>query len=69
MDNDSFIIYTKTKGMYVDIAEDFETRFGTSNRELDGPLTINNKQMNWINERLIRGGNNDRVCCIETKNI
>ena len=37
--------------MYVDVAEDVETRFDTSNHELDGPLTINNKQMNWINER------------------
>ena len=52
MDNESFIIYTKTKDMYLDIAEDVEIRFDTSNHELDGPLPRgNNKQRNWINER------------------
>ena len=35
MDTDSFIIYVKTEGIYKDIAEDVETRFDTSNFELD----------------------------------
>ena len=34
IDTDSFIVYKKTD----DIAEDVETRFDTSNYELDGPL-------------------------------
>ena len=35
MDTDSFIIYIKTDGIHKDITEDLETRFGTSNYELD----------------------------------
>ena len=31
MDTDSFIVYIKANNIYKDIAEDFETRFGTSN--------------------------------------
>ena len=38
MDTDSFIVYIKTHDIYKDIAEDFETRFYTSNYELDRPL-------------------------------
>ena len=33
-----FIVYIKRDDIYVDIAEDVETRFDTSNYELDGPL-------------------------------
>ena len=35
MDTDSFIVYIKTGDIYKDIAEDVETRFDTSNYELD----------------------------------
>ena len=35
MDTESFIIYVKTDDIYKDIAEDVETRFHTSNFELD----------------------------------
>ena len=35
MDTDSFIIYVKTDDIYKDTAEDVETRFYTSNFELD----------------------------------
>ena len=38
---DSFIVYIKTNDMYKDIVEDVETRFDTSNYELDRPLTLN----------------------------
>ena len=38
MDADSFIAYIKTDDIYKDIAEDVETRFDTSNYELDKPL-------------------------------
>ena len=31
MDTDSFIVYVKADNIYKDIAEDFETRFDTSN--------------------------------------
>ena len=38
MDTDSFIIYIKTDDIYKDFVENVETRFDTSNYELDGPL-------------------------------
>ena len=38
MDTDSFVVYIKTGDIYKDIAEDVETRFDTSNYELDRPL-------------------------------
>ena len=52
MDTDSFIVYIKTDDICKDIAEDVETRFDTSNYELDRPLSKGkNKTTNWINER------------------
>ena len=38
MDTDSFIVYIKTDDIYKDIAKYVETRFDTSNYELDRPL-------------------------------
>ena len=38
MDTGSFIVYVKTENIYKDIEEDVETRFDTSNFELDRPL-------------------------------
>ena len=38
MDRDSFIVYIKAEDIYVDIAEDVETRFDTTNYELNRPL-------------------------------
>ena len=38
MDTDGFIVYIKTDDIYKNIAEDIETRFDTSNFELDRPL-------------------------------
>ena len=38
MDTDSFIVYIKNIYIYKDIAEDVETRFDTSDYELDRPL-------------------------------
>ena len=38
MDTDSFIVYIETDYFYKDIAEDVETRFDTSNYELDRSL-------------------------------
>ena len=39
MDRDSFIVHIKTDDIYKDIAEDVETRFYTSNYELDRQLS------------------------------
>ena len=38
MDTGSFIVHIKTDDIYKDIAEDVETRFDTSNFEIDRPL-------------------------------
>ena len=38
MDTESFIVYIKTDDIYKDIAGNVETRFDTSNNELDRPL-------------------------------
>ena len=45
MDTESFIVYLKGDGVNKDIAEDVETRFDTSNYELE------KIKSNWINER------------------
>ena len=39
MDADSFVLYIKTDNTYEDISEDVETRFNSSNCELDSSLT------------------------------
>ena len=44
MGTDSFIVHVKTEDIYKDIAEDFETRFGTSNFELDKTLKKKKKK-------------------------
>ena len=38
MDTDSFIVHVKTDDIYKDIAENLETRFGTSNLEIGKTL-------------------------------
>ena len=38
MDTESFIVHVKTDDIYKDIAEDAETRFDTSNYQLNRPL-------------------------------
>ena len=38
MDTSKFIVYIKTEDIYSVVAKDVETRFDTSNYELDRPL-------------------------------
>ena len=38
MNTESFIVHVKTDDIYKDIVEDIETRFDTSDFELDRPL-------------------------------
>ena len=46
IDTDSFIVHMKAGDIYKDIAKDVETRFDTSNYELERPLTEGkNKQV------------------------
>ena len=51
MDTDSFIVYIKTEDNYIDIPKDVETRFDTSNYELDRPLAKGKNKSNGINKR------------------
>ena len=53
MYTDSFTVYIKTNDIYTNIAEDVETRFDTSNYELDRPLVKrkNKIKSNSSNER------------------
>ena len=44
MNTDSFIVYLKTNDIYKDIAKDVETRFDTSNYELDRLLPKENNK-------------------------
>ena len=54
MDTDSFIVHIKTKDIYKDIAEGVETRFDTSNFELNRPLPKgkNEKAVGLMKEEL-----------------
>ena len=56
MDTDSFIAYIKTDDIYKDIAEDVETRFNTSDYELDRPLSKgkNKKVIGFMKDKLGR---------------
>ena len=70
MDKDSFILYIKTDTIYKDLSEDVETRFDTSNYEVDIPLPKGkNKKSNWINERRIRWKNHGKICWIKSKSL
>ena len=65
MDRSSFIVCIKTEDIYSAISRCWN-KFDTLNYELETPLP---EEKNWINERWIQWKNNDRICCIETKNI
>ena len=45
MDIDSFTVHIKTDYIYKDVAEDVETRFDTSNYELNRPLHKGEKEL------------------------
>ena len=55
MQIDSLFVYIKTDDIYKDIAEDVETRFYTSNYELEcnliETLLPQEKKSNWIDKR------------------
>ena len=69
MDTYSFIVHLKIEDVCKDIAEDFETRFDTSNFELDRPLPIMTRPSNWINEIRIKYTNHEKIRWIKSKNI
>ena len=48
MNTDNFTEYIKTNYIYKDISEDVETRFDTSNKELDRSLPKGKQK--WLNQ-------------------
>ena len=71
MDTDSFIVYAWKQDIYKDTTEDVETRFDTSNYELecnsiDRPLP-KEKKMNY--ERWIMWKNYYKICWSKSKNL
>ena len=51
MDTYSLIAYVKTEDIHKDIAEDFESRFNTSNCDVDRPFPMGRiNKSNWLNE-------------------
>ena len=56
--------------LYSDIAKDVETRFDTSNYDLDRPFPKGkNMKENCFKERWNRWQSKERICCIKSKNI
>ena len=53
MDTETFIVYTKADDIYKDITENVETRFYTSNYELDRTLPIG-KKVCWIKSKKLQ---------------
>ena len=70
MDTDSFIVLVKTDDIYKDIAEDVETKFDTSNFEIDRPLPKGkNKKVLGLMTDELGGQILQRICWITSKNI
>ena len=51
MDTDSFIVYFKKDDIYKDVAEDVETRFDSSNYELECDSIEINDKICWIKSK------------------
>ena len=69
MDTDSFIVHVKTEDIYKYIAEDVETRFDTSNFEIDRPLLIGkNKKVIGLKKNELGAKNHKIIFWIKSKN-
>ena len=56
--------------IFIDIAENVEARFDTSNCRLDRALPkIKKQKRNWINERRFKWKNHGKICWILRKNL
>ena len=53
MYTDSFLVHVKTEDIYKDIAEDVETRFDTSNFEIDRPLPNGKKIIRQAMKKIV----------------
>ena len=70
IDTHSYIVHVKADDIYKDIAEDLETRFDTSDFELDRSFTeeINKKVIELIKDEL-GGKNHEKICWIKIRKI
>ena len=75
VDTDGFLIYRKTGNIYKYIAEDVETRFNTSNYELecnssDRPLPKRkNKKVFGLMKNYLSGKQHNKFLWIKSKNL
>ena len=70
MDTHSFTEYIKTDDIYKDIAEGVETRFDTSNYELNRPLPKGkNKKIIGVMKDELGKKKHERICWINSKNL
>ena len=51
MDTERFDVHVQTDDIYIDLAEDVDARFNTSNFKIDTPLPKQKNKNNWTNER------------------
>ena len=69
MSTDSFVVYIKTEGIYLDIAKDAENRFVTSNYKSDRPLAkVKNKKVIGLMKDDLGRKKNDKACCLRIRN-
>ena len=70
MDTGIFIVYIKTDDIYIDIAEDVESRFDTSYYELDRALPKGkNKKVIGLMKDELGGKTMTKNCWINSKNL
>ena len=67
MDRGSFIVQVKTDDIYNDIEEDVETRFETSNYEIDRPLPKAKKKVIGLMKDKLSVKNKNKNCWIKSK--
>ena len=67
MDTDSFIVHVKTDNVYKDIADNVETRYDTSNFEIEDHHHINGQKRIWTNERSTRCTNHENFFGLRAK--
>ena len=67
METDSFIVHVKTDNVYKDIADSVETRYDTSNFEIEDHHHINGQKRIWTNERWTRCTNHEKIFGLRAK--
>ena len=69
IDTDGFTASIKTVDFYVKIVEDVETRFDTSAYEFHKPWSRGKMKKSVRINRGWATGNNNQICCTETRNV